>query len=84
VSDRAEGARGSSTDALALALAAIGISVSVDARDGLVVLRLPPGAPAPRGAARESAVSICRGHGFTHVAVEFEGSDESRASLSRN
>ncbi len=65
--------------ALADALRAAGLRVSVEARDRLAVLTADPATFADPSW-RERAVALAREHGFTHVAVELP-SEDARAPL---
>jgi hypothetical protein len=75
---------------LAAAIAALGVSCSLETRDGLAVVSpLPDGVTALQSVAlRGALVSLARRHGFTHVAMELpaEGRAAARsadASVSR-
>ena len=59
-------------DQLALALAELHLTVLVEPRDALAVLRATPDVLAQLAAAatRRAALALAKQHGFSHVAVE--------------
>jgi hypothetical protein len=70
-------------DALASALAALGIRGRVEARERLAVVIASAPECVLDEATRIAALAAARAHGFTHLALELDDSPE-RASLSRD
>lgn len=63
-----------SAASLAEALAALGISCDVEARDRLAVLRAPA-VPADLHDLRDHVLRVLSTHGFTHAALELPDDD---------